>query len=836
MGYLLSFSLLAAATGAIVICVIVANGQARFGPLDTSLLTQQPLTTRIIDRDGNAVSALHGVENRVAIAIKNVPLHVRQAFFAAEDLRFPDHPGVDVVRILGAALHDVKTGSLSQGASTITQQLIKQTHLSEEKSFTRKIYEAWLAIQLESRYSKDDILEMYLNTVFFGAGAYGIESASQVYFAKPVQALTVAEAALLSGILKSPTRYAPHRNPEDSMMRRNLIIGNMHEAGFISASQAATAKAEPLVLAEARDPYPYGWYIDHVINEATEALDIDADALNAGGYTIYTALDTRMQEHAEALASDSTNLPPPADDGTTPETALAVVLPGSGEIPALIGGSVHTARRTHNRATDMRRQPGSTLKPLAVYAPAIEELGFHPTTFVDDTPYDFSGWIPRDFNDQTLGRITLRTAIAKSQNIPAVHTLSQLGVDSARDALTRFGIALDAQDAYLPLALGAMTYGATTLEMAAAYAAIANGGTYIQPHAIIRIVDQHGREVYAFDRDAAKTRVVASETAYLLTDMLRSATLWGTAKAIGALDYPAAAKTGTVGQSGIDNSSVGNKDIWTCAYTPTLALSVWMGFDNPSSDRAIPAHLTGGSLPARLAAAFLGEVQPTGGGAFVVPPTLRHVEIDTYTLANEERIVLATSLTPPEYRGDEWFPLSQIPRENSAFWARPTAPLAFGVTQGEDGWPLISLTVAQSSARYRIYRRSGVATPVEIGWLEGQLGEVKTLLDTHAERSQTHDYTVVPEHRLIEQLGAAGVGLASFPVAYTVSPSRLPGVIDDFDNLPDLDEFLGLPDLEETDEEAPLPEDDAADSTDETTPIPALPSPTPTLPLDWLAP
>ena len=836
----MSFALLAAATCAIIICITIANGQARYGPLDTSLLTQQPLTTRIIDRDGSAVSALHGVENRVAIAIGSVPLHVRQAFFAAEDLRFPDHPGVDVVRIFGAALHDVKTGSLSQGASTITQQLIKLTHLSEEKSFTRKIYEAWLAIQLESRYSKDDILEMYLNTVFFGAGAYGIESASQVYFAKPTQSLTIAEAALLAGVLKSPTRYAPHRNPEDSLTRRNLIIGNMQEAGFISATQASAAKAEPLTLAEARDPYPYGWYIDRVINEATDALGIDADTLNAGGYAIYTALDTRMQQHAEALAADPANLPPAADDRTMPEIALAAVIPATGEMPALIGGGLHTARRTHNRATDMRRQPGSTLKPLAVYAPAIEELGFHPTTFVDDAPYDFSGWIPRDFNDQSLGRITLRTAIAKSQNIPAVHTLSELGIDSARDALTRFGISLDAQDAYLPLALGAMTYGATPLEMAGAYAAIANGGTYIQPHAILRIVDRNGREVYAFDRDAAKTRVVSAETAYLLTDMLRSAALWGTGKAIGALDYPTAAKTGTIGQSGIDNASVGNKDIWTCAYTPTLTLSVWMCFDNPSSERAIPTHLTGGSLPARLATAFLGEVQPMGGGSFVVPPTLRHVEIDTYTLANEERVVLATPLTPTEYRGDEWFPLSRIPRESSAFWARPTAPLAFGVTQGKDGWPLISLTVAQSSARYRIYRRSGDETPVEIGWLEGQPGDVKTLLDSHAERSQTHHYTVVPEHRLIEQLGAAGLGLTSFPVAYTVPPTRLPGVIDDFNNLPDLDELLGLPELEETgektDEKTPAPVDDAEHSADENMPIPVHPSPTPALPLDWLAP
>ena len=306
--------------------------------LDLEKLTQLNQTSIIYDADGKRAGSLYGSENRVYVPLESIPLHVRQAFIAAEDQRFYEHHGVDVVRMFGALWHDLRTLSLEQGASTITQQLIKLTHLSGEKTLSRKAQEAILALQLERRMEKDDILERYLNVVYFGRGAYGIEAAANAYFQKSAKELTLAEGALLAGVIKSPSNYAPHLAPENAVERRDLILGEMAECGFISPAEAEKAQKEPLVLQLSEESAQFGWYLDAAATEAQEILGITRDELLSGGYAIYTALDAEAQAAAEDLFENGANFPDPAADGTPAQAALVAENVDSGEIIALVGG------------------------------------------------------------------------------------------------------------------------------------------------------------------------------------------------------------------------------------------------------------------------------------------------------------------------------------------------------------------------------------------------------------------------------------------------------------------------------------------------------------------
>ncbi len=464
--------------------------------LDISRLSALAQTSSMYDMNGELMSELRGSENRIVVSLDEIPLHTRQAFIAAEDLRFYDHRGIDVYRILGALRSNLKSGSLAEGASTITQQLAKLTHLSAEKTIRRKLEEINLAFQIEKVYNKDEILAMYLNTVYFGRGAYGIQAAAQAYFGVDAEDLTLNQSASLAAIIKAPSIYAPHISPSNNRSRRQYILSVMAENGFISQEEKQAALDESIwVLAQEAEKQLYSWYIDEALRESAELLGLSADEVIQGGFKIYTAYDARLQTIADEVYADSSFFPAAASDGTPIQSAMAVVDTNNGAVLAMIGGRDYTVRRGLNRATQMRRQPGSALKPLAVYGPALE-LGYTTASVLLDEKTSFGSYTPRNAGDRYYGLVTMRTAIRNSLNTTAVRLLEEIGLDASIQYLNKMGIPTRNSDRNLSLALGSMTYGVTPVELAAAYVPYANGGIYHQPYCVERIETVDGSNVY----------------------------------------------------------------------------------------------------------------------------------------------------------------------------------------------------------------------------------------------------------------------------------------------------------------------------------------------------
>ena len=729
--------------------------------LDMEKLTRLDQTSIVYDANGGRVGSLYGSENRVYVALEAIPAHVQQAFIAAEDQRFYEHSGVDVVRVFGALWHDLRTMSLAQGASTITQQLIKLTHLSGEKTLSRKAQEAVLALQLERKMGKNDILERYLNVVYFGRGAYGVEAAAEAYFGKRARELTLAEGALLAGVIKSPSNYAPHLEPENAMERRNLVLDEMEKCGFISTEEAETAKQEALSLHLSEESAQFGWYLDQAATEAQQILGITRDELLCDGYAIYTALDPQAQAAAEALFENGANFPDPAADGTPAQAALVAENVENGEIVALVGGRSYDVRLGLNRATQILRQPGSAIKPVSAYAAAVEGYGYLPTSIVDDTPRVFSdGYAPGNAGGSYYGRVTLREALSRSLNVATVDLADKIGVAALRAQMERFGLDPADSDANLALALGSMTEGVSPAQLCAAYCALANGGARVEAHAVRKIVDRNGKVLYQAEVPAERT--VSAETACIITDMLTTAASQGSANALSAVNASVAGKTGTVGME-----DGGNRDAWTAAYTPKLAVTVWMGFDDPDSEHAMPDWAGGSSYPARLCAAFLSAVDETWRrGDFDTPATLRRVNIDALSLTQDEAVALAAERTPEAYAQTELFYAGREPQTVSDKWDAPEPVTDLELASAPGEAPLLRFTARDENAEYMLIRHTD-ARAEAVAILRGEAGERLEYADSSADTAQAHEYSVIPRHALLYAEGELLTGAESLRVRYT---------------------------------------------------------------------
>ena len=749
---------LAAALGIALAALVWRLDIPHWQKLDLSRITDMPGTTTVFAANGEAVGALHGGENRFWVPLEDIPENVQNAFIAAEDLRFYRHRGVDLYRLLGALWHDVRTFSYAQGASTITQQLIKLTHLTQTKTLSRKAQEIVLALKLEKAMDKRQILEAYLNAVYFGHGAYGVEAAARTYFGKASSELTLAEGALLAGVIKSPANYAPHLNPEKSIARRNGILETMWENGFITQAQKDAAQHEALRLAMDDGAARYAWYMDAVLDEAMAALGVDADEVISGGYRIHTGLDSRLQSEAEALFADADNFPESAPDGTPVQAALAALDTGTGELSALIGGRSYDVRRGLNRATGMRRQPGSAFKPVSAYAAAVDAYGYLPTSIVDDTPRTFAGgYTPGNAGGATYGKVTLREALSRSLNIATVALAEEIGPPALRTYAQRFGLELSPKDANLSLALGSLTDGVSPADLGAAYCALANGGGQVKAHAIRFIEDNEGHVVYEAPSD--ENRAVSEETAYMITDMLKTAATSGSAKALAACGLPVAGKTGTVA----DGES-GTRDLWTVAYTPQTAVSVWMGYDAPDDDHRLPASLGGSGYPARLCAAFL-EAANLPGTDFQRPDGVRTVLIDALALADDRQVRLSTEKTPAEYIARELFRAGELPEAYSENWSAPRGVEDFRLLTSPGEMPVLAFTVQEASAEYVVTRMSGGST-VQLAVLKGTPGEEVRFCDDTQDLSQLAGYTLIPRNGLLYAADELVTGPIAGPVQY----------------------------------------------------------------------
>lgn len=729
--------------------------------LDLNKIYALPQSSIVYDASGAAVGALSSAQSRVWTPLSEIPEQVQQAFLAAEDQRFYEHPGISLRRIVAAAFANLRAGGYVQGASTITQQLIKLTHLSETKTLSRKAQEAFLALQLERKLTKDEILECYLNTVYFGKGAYGIGSAASIYFSKSVDELTLAESALLAGVIKSPSGYAPHLNPEKSVSRRNLILSEMAQCGYITDEQARGAQDEPLTLRMAQeDSNQHGWFLDATLAEAASILSLSVDEVLSSGYAIHTAFEPSIQGAADQLFEDDSNFPAGASDGTDVQAALVAMRPETGEICAMVGGREYVVQRGLNRATQIQRSPGSAIKPVSTYAAAIDAYGFTPSSFVEDTEREFAGgYTPGNAGGNTYGTVTLREALSRSLNIATVDLADLIGVSAVRNYAARFGLELSWQDDNLALSLGSMTYGVSPAELCAAYAALANGGIRVEPHLIRSITDADGQLVY--QADTPSTRAVQDSTAYMLTDMLKTAASSGSARALSTAGIPVAGKTGTV--SDADGST---RDIWTAAYTPDLALTVWMGYDTPDAEYRLSSSEGGSGYPARLCAALLEESAPVlAKSDFAQPASVKTALVDALAL-EDHAVRLVSDHTPSEYVLKELFLPENMPQEVSSEWDAPQTVTDLTLLSGHGETPVLQFTAQSDTAEYLVLRSCNGVTRT-VATLTGSAGELVRYADEEHDLSQYASYVILPRHRLLYEHGVLLTGKESAAVTYS---------------------------------------------------------------------
>lgn len=567
-------------------------------------------SSKIVDQNGDEVASLY-TENREPVSINEIPKEVREAFISVEDKRFYEHHGIDVKSVGRAVYRDILAGGKVEGASTITQQLAKNIFLTHDKTFLRKTKEVIIAINLERDYSKDKLLEMYLNQLYFGHGVYGIQAASHYYFNKEVKDLTVSEGAVLAAIPKAPSTYSPVLHPDKSKERRDTILGMMNDQGYISAKEAVSAQGRTLglnVKKQSEAPW-FDSYIDLVIQEAEDKYSISGEQLLQGGYTIKVPLDSKLQKTAYQVMKEGSYYPGTDQDA---EGSAVFINNKTGGVEAAIGGRDYTAKG-YNRVTAVR-QPGSTFKPLAVYGPAMQEKKFKPYSLLKDELQSYGDYTPKNYDGRYEGEVTMSDAITYSKNAPAVWTLNEIGVETGKSYLKANGI--DIPDEGLALALGGLEKGVSPLQLAGAFHTFAANGTYTEPYFISNITDEDG-ETIADHKEEGK-RVFSKQTSWNMTRMLQQVVKKGTATS-GAYHGDLAGKTGSTSYRGVSGAT---KDAWFAGYTPNITGAVWMGYDKTDQNH----YLKGGSAyPTRMFKDILTQAGETGS-AFAKPKKVKELE------------------------------------------------------------------------------------------------------------------------------------------------------------------------------------------------------------------
>lgn len=586
--------------------------------------------TQVFDINGQLISKLFE-ENRIVVPISRVNPYIYQALLANEDTRFYQHFGVDPIGILRALVVNLRRGEVAEGGSTITQQLARNMFLNQEQTLSRKIREAILALMIERRFSKQEILQAYLNQVYFGEGAYGVEAASQMYFGKHAADLSLAESALLAGLPRGPNIYSPYVDVNAAKKRRGVVLAGMAAAGYISEEQAKAVNQEEVVTAgKKRRAVQASYFLDYIANELVGRYG--ANLVFKGGLKVYTTLDIKAQQIAETVLGDR-------------QGAVLILDPRNGHIRAMVGGRDYQESQI-NRALNEVRQPGSAFKPF-VYAVALNQGLTQNTLFVDE-PVNISGYQPKNYDKKHIGPVTMKKALRLSLNTVAVKLANQVGMQPVINLATQLGInTMTSQDNNLSTALGGLTEGTSLLELTAAYSAFANGGVYSKPIGILKVTAENGQVLE--ENQISQVAVLQPEVAYLLTDMLQSVIDSGTGKAA-AIGRPAAGKTGTADET---------ITAWFIGYTPDWLAGIYVG-----NDKRTPIGLTGGEVAA-MWGAMMGKVTAASAPVdFVKPPNIvsgipvctdtgkiplgrcKEIEYDAFVKGTEPRSILDPFLAP----------------------------------------------------------------------------------------------------------------------------------------------------------------------------------------------
>lgn len=543
--------------------------------------------TMIYSEDGKLLARLYK-ENRNYVSISKIPKQLQNAIISIEDNRFYEHQGIDLWGIARAFLVNIIHGDIVEGGSTLTQQLAKNAFLSNERTFRRKIQEAYLAIQLERKYTKKEILELYLNEIFLGHNVYGVQTAATYYFNKDVQDLTLTESALLAGLPRSPNYYSPYNNPKIAKQRRNITLRQMANYNYITETKAKKLQQKPIDLEngfQEKNPAPH--FVRYIRKKLINMYGVET--VYTGGLKVHTSLNYEMQIKAQETIKHAfkSYIPTPhknqKQNSLQPQVALTTINPQTGHIKAMIGG--RGKENKYNRATQAYRQPGSAFKTF-VYTRAIQE-GFAPDSIINDVPTAYKVnsnqekvWIPHNYSDKYLGTTTLRVGLAKSINVIAVKLLKKVGIKDTIKTAKRMGITSIIEkgrknDHTLSLALGGLTRGVTPLEITSAYGVLANQGIKVEPTAILKVLDKD--ENIIFKNKPQQKIILNRKTAQSVNSMLKSVLssgpqLWGTGRKAN-IGRPAAGKTGTT--SNYTNA-------WFIGYTPNLVTGIWIGEDKPT--------------------------------------------------------------------------------------------------------------------------------------------------------------------------------------------------------------------------------------------------------------
>lgn len=531
--------------------------------------------TVIYDKDGDVAGKVS--TNRTdGIAVEKLPDHVKNAIVAIEDHRFYKHNGFDIKGMSRAFFKNLFAGRITGGGSTLTQQLTKNALLSPEKTYKRKLEELFLAVEIEKHYTKDEILEMYLNQVNFGRGSWGIDQASKRFFNKNIQDVTISEAALLAGLLQAPSAYDPYENYDRSIERRNVVLGQMKLYGMISNAEYKKAINEKIKLKDGGGSYikrDYPYYTDAVLDEAISRYGLTQEEILTRGYSIYTEMDQNLQSSLEKIYQNN-YLFPQSSDSSLVQSGSVLLDPESGGVRALVGGRGEQVFRGFNRAVHIKAQPGSTMKPLAVYTPALEE-GYEFDSILKDEEMSFGKYRPENSGKTYAGEVPMYKAVEESLNVPAVWLLDQIGLDKGIESLKKFGIPLEKEDEYLGIALGGMHQGISPLQLAEAYSTFPNGGKRNDSHLIKKIVGPTGNVIAAHKEKT--TKVTSKSVARNMTSMLLDVVENGTGSATKISGVQIAGKTGSTQLPYSDIN--GTKDQWFVGYTSNLVGAVWLGYD-----------------------------------------------------------------------------------------------------------------------------------------------------------------------------------------------------------------------------------------------------------------
>ncbi|MGD6781263.1 transglycosylase domain-containing protein [Sutcliffiella horikoshii] len=696
-------------------------------PLDETLL-KVPVPSKVYGMDGELAAEIGGHEAREYVDSDEIPDLVKDAFLATEDVRFYEHNGVDYRRLAGAVLANVTRGFGAEGGSTITQQLVKLSFLSTDKTLKRKAQEFYLAYQLESRFTKDEILEMYLNRIYFSNYAYGISNAAMNYYGKSLDELELHEAAMLAGLPQSPNNYNPVTNPENAEQRRNIVLTLMVKHGKITEEEADEARAIPVDSTLTEDvektnySNKYNAFIDRVIEEISDQLgDVDPQA---DGLEIYTTLDVNAQEQVEYILSDESGIPHLENEDY--QAGIALIDTQSGEIRAIGGGRNHMKTGT-NYATDIRVQPASAIKPILDYAPAIEFLDWSTYHQINDEPYSYSsGTEINNWDNKHKGYLSMRQHLADSRNIPALKALQEVGLDRARDFAVKLGIPLEEEinEAY---AIGGFSNGISPLQMAGAYSSFGSGGVYTEPFAVTKVVFQDGTSV---NLNKESEVVMKDSTAFMITDMLKTSVRSGLANAANVPGLNIAGKSGTtnfaedtISEYGIPEGGV--PSTWFAGYTPTYTATVWTGFRRTGTDnylRPIDGSNQDQYLSRIIFKQLMENISTTSEDKadFPVPNSVVRVPIEK----GSNPPLKASEFTPSDQITNEYFIKGTEPTKVSKEYDKLPAPTGFTAQYDEEA------NVINLNWKYPEDRLEGVTFTINVAVNEGSpqpLTETKDL-------------------------------------------------------------------------------------------------------------